>query len=116
MNAALHGNASENLKTSATLHGNALRRDWSPKMGPPKTLQTMYFNVLLNIFGGPPEHPLCAHQEMDQLKWTPKSAQGDRSKHSFSKLFLLVLFFGLVLVAAPGEAFIFKICNIALVL
>ena len=116
MNATLHGNASEKLKTSATLHGNASRPDWSPKTGPQKTLQTIYFKMFLNIFGGPPEHPLSAHQKMDHPKWTPKSAQGDRSKHSFSKLFLLILFFGLILVAAPGEALIFKKCNIALVL
>ena len=116
MNATLHENASEKLETSATLHENASRPDWSPKMGPLKTLQTIYFKMFLNIFGVPPEHPLCAHQKMDHPKWTPKSAQGDRTKHSFLKLFLLFLFFGLHLVTAPAVPFIFKICNIALVL
>ena len=87
MSAALHGNALENLKTSATLHGNASRPDWSSKMGPLKTLQTIYFKIVLNIFGDPPKHPLCAHQKIDQLKWTPKSAQGDRTKHRFLNLF-----------------------------
>ena len=116
MNAALHGNASEKLKTSATLHGNASRPDWSPKTGPPKMLQTIYFKMFWHIFGEPPERPLSAHQKLDERKWTPKSAQGDRTKHSFLNLFLLFLFFGLILVAAPGEALIFKICNIALVL
>ena len=72
--------------------------------------------MFLNIFGGPPEHPLSAYQKMDHPKWTPKSAQGDRTKHLFLNLFLLILFFGLVLVAAPGVPFIFKICNFALVL
>ena len=87
-NATLHENASEKMKTSAALHGNASRPDWSPKMGPPKTLQTIYFNMFLNIFGVPLEHPLCAHQKMDHPKWTPKSSPGDRTKHSFSIFFV----------------------------
>ena len=90
--------------------------DWSPQKGPSKTLQTIYFKIVLSIFGVPPEHPLFAHQKIDQLKWTPKSAQGDRTKHLFLNIFLLILFFGLHLVTAPGMPFIFKICNIALVL
>ena len=106
--ATLHGNAPAQNETSATLHGNAFRRDWSPNMGPPKMAQTMYFKMFWNLFGAPPEHPSCAHQEMDQCKWTLKSAQGDRAKHSFSNLFLQFVFFGLHLVAAPGMAFILK--------
>ena len=47
---ALHGNASENLKTSAALHGNALRQNWCPKMTPPKTLQTIYFILFFAHF------------------------------------------------------------------
>ena len=115
MNATLHGNTSEKLKTSATLHVNASSPDWSPKMGPLKTLQTIYVKMFLDIFGVRPEHPLCAHQKMDHPKWTPKSAQGDRTKHLFSYCFLLILFFGLLLVTAPGVPFIFKKSNIALV-
>ena len=67
-------------------------------MGPPKTLQTMYLNMFLNIFGSPPEHPLCAHQEMAQRKWTLTSAQGDRTKHSF--FFVVAIF---VLRASLGD-------------
>ena len=116
MSVTLHGNASEKLKTSATQHGNASRPDWSSKMSPPKMLQTIYFKIVLNIFGVPPEQSLCALQKIDQPKWTPKSTQGDRTKHSFLSLFLLILFFGLHLVTVPGVPFIFNICNIALVL
>ena len=56
-------------------------------MGPPKTAQTIYFKMFWNLFGARPEHPSCAHQKMDQLKWMPKSAQGDRTKHVFLKRF-----------------------------
>jgi hypothetical protein len=86
--AALHGNVSEKVKTSATLHGNACRPDCPPNMCPPKTPQTMYFKLFLKLFRAPPEHLSCAHQKIDQPKWTPKSAQGDRTKHSFSNSFV----------------------------
>ena len=92
-NATLHGSAPAKRKTSATLHGNAFRRDWSPKMGPPKTAQTIYFQMFWNLFGARPEHPSCAHQKMDQLKWTPKSAHSECSKYVFSQPFLKILFF-----------------------
>ena len=71
--------------------------DWSPQKGPSKTLQTIYFKIVLNIFGVPPEHPLCAHQKIDHPKWTPKSAQGDRTKH----LFLLIFFFAHFVLRTP---------------
>ena len=40
----------ENIKTSATLHGNAFCPAWSPQMGPPKTSQTNDLNIFLNLF------------------------------------------------------------------
>ena len=116
MNATLHGNNSEKLKTSATLHENSSSPDWSPKMGPLKTLQTIYFNIVLNIFGDPPKHPLFAHQKIDQLKWTPKSAQGDRTKHLFSISFVQFVFFVIDLVTALGVPLNLKKSKIALVL
>ena len=90
--------------------------DWSPQKGPLKTSQTVYFKLFWMFFGAPLEHPIWAHQKMEQPKWAPKSSPVDRTKHSFSKLFLLILFFGIVLMASPNVPFIFKIWNIAVVL
>ena len=87
-----------------------------PQNDPPEnTPNHLFYNVFCTFL----EIHRSTHfvpKKMDHPKWTPKSAQGDRTKHTFLKLFLLFLFFGLVLVAAPGEACIFKICNITLVL
>ena len=90
--------------------------DWSTKMGPPKTLQPSDSKLFLNLFGAPPEHPSCAHQKIDQLKWTPKSARGDLTKLAFSNFCLHFLLVGVDLVTALGVPFILNICNIALVL
>ena len=73
MKAALHVNASENLKTSATLHGNALRRDWSLKIGPSKMLQTMLLYIAFEHFWSSTGAPtLCTSKN--------RSAQVDAKK------------------------------------
>ena len=71
--------------------------------------QTICFKLFLNLFGGPSEHPICAHQKMDYPKWTPKSSQGNRTEHLFSGLILQILLFGIHLVAAPSVPFMWKI-------
>jgi len=53
-------------------------------------------------------------QKNGQPKWTPKSAQGICEKHSFFRLILLFLLFGIHLVAAPGAPFMCKIIKKAL--
>ena len=50
--------------------------------------QTICFKLFLKLFGVPLEHPSCAHQKMDYPKWTPKSSQGNRTEHLFSRLIL----------------------------
>ena len=65
--------------------------------------------MFLKLFGAPLKHPSCAHQKMDHPKWTPKSSQGNRTKHSFSGLILQTLLFGIHLVAATSVPFIWKI-------
>ena len=82
---------------------------WPPKKDPPETSQTICFKLFLKLFGGPSKHPICAHQKMDHPKWTPKSSQGNRTKHCFSGRILLILIFGIHLVAAPSVPFMWKI-------
>ena len=82
---------------------------WSPQKDPPKTPQTICFNMFLKFFGAPLEHPSCAHQKMDHPKWSPKSSQGNHTKQSFSGHILHILLFGIHLVAAPSVPFIWKI-------
>ena len=82
---------------------------WSPQKDPPKTSQTICFKMFLKFFRAPLEHPSCAHQKMDHPKWTPKSSQGNRTKHSFSRRILLILIFGIQVVAAPSMLFILQI-------
>ena len=73
---------------------NACHAAWerlSPRLFPQKVSsempRTSYFKLFSRLFRAPPEHPSCAHQKIDQLKWTPKSAPGDRTKHLFSNSF-----------------------------
>ena len=82
---------------------------WSSQKDPQKASQTICFNMFLKFVGGPLEHPSCAHQKMDHPKWTPKSSQGNRTKHSFSGRILLILIFGIQVVAAPSMLFILQI-------
>ena len=82
---------------------------WPPKKDPSKTSQTMCFILFLKLFGAPLEHPVCAHQNMDHPKWMPKSSQGTRTKQCFSGRILLILIFGIHLVAAPSVPFMWKI-------
>ena len=49
-----------------------------------------HFKVFLKLFWSPTGAPeLCTSKKKNQLKWTPKSAQGDRTKHSFSICFCI---------------------------
>ena len=76
--------------------------------GSPQNIPTCCFYMFLKLFGAPLKHPSCAHQKMDHPKWTPKSSQGKRTKHSFFELILQTLLFGIHLVAAPSAPFICK--------
>ena len=67
-----HGTFTKNQKTSATLHGNA-----PAKNGRSAALHGNAFRVFMVQLGA------------------FKSSPGDRTKHSFSNLFLLILFFGI---------------------
>ena len=58
--------------------------DGSPKTGAPKISQTVILKQFLTFFKAPLEHPRRAHTKRDHPKWTPKSSQGNRTKHSFS--------------------------------
>ena len=80
--------------------------DWCPQKGPPKTPQTIYFNMVLKFLGAPSEHPSWAHQKMEQPKWAPKSSLGDRAKHLFSNLFLYFLFFLLLILIKYNTQFV----------
>ena len=77
--------------------------------------QTICFKLFLKFFGVPLEHPSCAHQKMDYPKWLPKSSQGNRTKHDFSGRILLILIFGIHLVAAPSVPFMWKIIKKSLI-
>ena len=66
-------------ETRPTLHGNA-----PAKNGTSAALHGNAFRVFMVQLGA------------------SKSSPGDRTKHSFSNLFLQLLFFGIHLLAAPG--------------
>ena len=74
-----HRTVTKNQKTSAKLHGNA-----PAKNGTSAALHGNAFRVFMVRSGA------------------SNSSPGDRTKHSFSNRFLLILFFGIHLVAAPG--------------
>ena len=74
-----HGTDTKNQKTSATLHENA-----PAKNGTSAALHGNAFRAFMVQLGA------------------SKSSPGDRTKPSFSNVFLHFLFFGIHLVAAPG--------------
>jgi hypothetical protein len=90
--------------------------DWCPQKGPKQMPQTVYLNLFWTFFGAPLEHPIWAHQKMEQPKWAPKSGHSECSKYAFLQRFLKIWVFCLRFWRAILFGFVFKICKKALVL
>jgi len=92
----------------ATLHGSATS---------PKTCKKpLVFQQKRCPQRGHLEAPGWEDKKNGHPKWSPKSPQGICEKHSFFRLILHFLLFGIHVVAAPGAPFTCKIVKKALVL
>ena len=103
-----HGFEQAPSQTSATLHGSAISPNTCEK--------TLVFQQKRCPQRGHLEAPGWEDKKNGHPKWSPKSPQGICEKHSFFRLILHFLLFGIHVVAAPGAPFTCKIIKKALVL